>query len=305
MAVASDLPSLEQLPQVAKRKNSVLYRRQRQASDDADLQPGPDHRHRRRRSRAYAKYAVIAIEDQRFYENSGVDLRGIGRAFVQDVVQGRQAQGGSTIAQQFVKNALQAQAKRTVFEKLREAAMAYHLTRKWSKDADPHRVPQHDLLRQRRLRHRGRGAHLLRRRPRPRGLRHAEPPDVRRAAHARRGRAAGRRSSRRPSGYDPVAHPVAAMRAAQPRAEEDARPERASRAPQYQDAIQRAARRPTSRRRTSSSPRAPSTSCRGCASRWSTRSAPQRAFEGDLDVKTTLDLDLQNAAQNAVNNYLS
>src|SRR4030095_821867 len=42
-------------------------------------------------------------------------------------------QGGSTIAQQFVKNALQAQQKRTVFQKLREAALAYHLTRKWSK----------------------------------------------------------------------------------------------------------------------------------------------------------------------------
>ena len=49
-------------------------------------------------------------------------------------MQRRQAQGGSTIAQQFVKNALQAQSQRTVFEKLREAAMAYHLTRKWSKE---------------------------------------------------------------------------------------------------------------------------------------------------------------------------
>ena len=52
----------------------------------------------------------------------------------QDVVTQRAAQGGSTIAQQFVKNALEAQGKRTVFEKLREAALAYHLTRKWSKE---------------------------------------------------------------------------------------------------------------------------------------------------------------------------
>jgi penicillin-binding protein 1A len=42
-------------------------------------------------------------------------------------------QGGSTITQQFVKNALAAQSKRSVFEKLREAALAYHLERKWSK----------------------------------------------------------------------------------------------------------------------------------------------------------------------------
>ena len=53
----------------------------------------------------------------------------------QDVVHsGKPSQGGSTIAQQFVKNALRAQCNRTVFEKLREAALAYHLTRKWSKE---------------------------------------------------------------------------------------------------------------------------------------------------------------------------
>ena len=130
MAVASDLPSLEQLPQVAKRKNSILY----------DVQGRPLTTLTSNQGRiivdkdqigSYAKYAVIAIEDRRFYENSGVDLRGIGRALVQDIVQGRQAQGGSTIAQQFVKNALQAQSKRTIFEKMREAAMAYHLTRSW------------------------------------------------------------------------------------------------------------------------------------------------------------------------------
>ncbi len=46
----------------------------------------------------------------------------------------RAAQGGSTITQQFVKNALDAQADRSVFQKLREAALAYHLERKWSKE---------------------------------------------------------------------------------------------------------------------------------------------------------------------------
>ncbi|HEV2723776.1 MAG TPA: transglycosylase domain-containing protein, partial [Thermoleophilaceae bacterium] len=59
--------------------------------------------------------------------------KGIGRAFVQDIRQKRAAQGGSTITQQFVKNALAAQADRSVFQKLREAALAYHLERKWTK----------------------------------------------------------------------------------------------------------------------------------------------------------------------------
>jgi penicillin-binding protein 1A len=53
---------------------------------------------------------------------------------VQDVLKRRAAQGGSTITQQFVKNALAAQAHRSVFQKLREAALAYHLERKWSKE---------------------------------------------------------------------------------------------------------------------------------------------------------------------------
>src|SRR3954468_8117740 len=133
MAVASDLPALEQLPQVAKRKNSVLYDVQHQrlatlTSNQGRIIVNADQ------IGTFAKYAVIAIEDRRFYQHSGVDLRGIARALVEDVVQRRQAQGGATIAPLFVKNALQAQAHRTVFEKLREAAMAYPLTRKWPKE---------------------------------------------------------------------------------------------------------------------------------------------------------------------------
>ena len=77
---------------------------------------------------------MIAIEDRRFYEHDGVDYTGIGRALVQDVLKRRAAQGGSTITQQFVKNALAAQGNRSVFQKLRESALAYHLERQWPKD---------------------------------------------------------------------------------------------------------------------------------------------------------------------------
>ncbi len=44
------------------------------------------------------------------------------------------AQGASTITEQFVKNALEAQGSRTVFQKFREAALAYRLERHWTKD---------------------------------------------------------------------------------------------------------------------------------------------------------------------------
>ncbi len=77
---------------------------------------------------------MISIEDKRFQTNSGVDIRGIARAFFQDIAHKGSVQGASTIEQQFIKNALQAQSHRTIFEKLREVALAFQLSHKWSKD---------------------------------------------------------------------------------------------------------------------------------------------------------------------------
>src|SRR5829696_62836 len=80
------------------------------------------------------KEATVAIEDQRFYDHRGVDFTGIGRAVIEDVLSTSAEQGGSTITEQFVKNALSAEGSRTVFQKLREAALAYQLERHWDKD---------------------------------------------------------------------------------------------------------------------------------------------------------------------------
>jgi penicillin-binding protein 1A len=80
------------------------------------------------------KNAVVAIEDSRFYEHDGVDFQGIGRALFKDIVSRSAAQGASTITEQFVKDALAAQASRTVFQKFREAVLAYRLEHRWSKD---------------------------------------------------------------------------------------------------------------------------------------------------------------------------
>ena len=77
---------------------------------------------------------MIAIEDKRFTTNSGVDVRAIARAFIQDFQHKGNVQGASTIEQQFIKNALQAQSHRTIFEKMRETALAYQLSHKWSKE---------------------------------------------------------------------------------------------------------------------------------------------------------------------------
>jgi penicillin-binding protein 1A len=80
------------------------------------------------------KNAVVSIEDARFYEHSGVDFQGIARALVKDVLSQSAQQGASTITEQFVKNALEAEGSRTILEKFREAALAYRLERHWSKD---------------------------------------------------------------------------------------------------------------------------------------------------------------------------
>src|SRR5205823_8423673 len=71
-------------------------------------------------------------EDKRFYEHRGIDLRGILRATVNDI-RGRPVQGGSTITQQFVKNQVTGNAP-TFGRKLREAALAWQVEQRWSKD---------------------------------------------------------------------------------------------------------------------------------------------------------------------------
>ena len=76
--------------------------------------------------------AIVAIEDKRFYEHHGVDLRAILRAAWNDI-RGRPVQGGSTITQQFIKNAINGGAP-TVARKLKEAALAWQLEKTWKKD---------------------------------------------------------------------------------------------------------------------------------------------------------------------------
>jgi penicillin-binding protein 1A len=77
-------------------------------------------------------HAIVAIEDKRFYTEPGIDIRGIARAFVADVFGGG-TQGASTITEQFVKNALGQQYHRSVLEKFYEAAIAFQLAHRWSK----------------------------------------------------------------------------------------------------------------------------------------------------------------------------
>jgi penicillin-binding protein 1A len=81
----------------------------------------------------WMKQAIVATEDKRFYQHRGVDIRGMGRALWADIRHKGAVQGGSTITQQFVKNALTGN-ERSVTRKLKEAALAWQLEQKWTKD---------------------------------------------------------------------------------------------------------------------------------------------------------------------------
>lgn len=79
------------------------------------------------------KNATVAIEDADFYRHPGVDIRGIMRALMVDIISGEIKQGGSTITQQLVKYAL-LNPRQTITRKIKEAIIALKLETVYSKD---------------------------------------------------------------------------------------------------------------------------------------------------------------------------
>ncbi|HUR51085.1 MAG TPA: transglycosylase domain-containing protein [Mycobacteriales bacterium] len=92
----------------------------------------------------HAQDALVAIEDSRFYEHRGIDVKGTVRAIARNSSSGSVQQGGSTLTQQYVKNVLiesartkagqQAARERSVHRKLQEARYALALEETMSKD---------------------------------------------------------------------------------------------------------------------------------------------------------------------------
>jgi penicillin-binding protein 1A len=78
------------------------------------------------------KQAIVAVEDRRFFEHRGVDMRAIGRALLADVTEKAVVQGGSTITQQYIKNSC-SDTSRSIGRKVREASLAWGLEQRWSK----------------------------------------------------------------------------------------------------------------------------------------------------------------------------
>ena len=132
-ALAGEIPKLDPRYQVAAERDGYIYANDGKTvlavlrGDESRVLLEPDQ------IAPLMKHAIVAIEDRRFNEHDGVDLRGILRAGWEDITNKRVVQGGSTITQQFVKNAI-VKDDRTISRKVKEAALAWQLEQRWTKD---------------------------------------------------------------------------------------------------------------------------------------------------------------------------
>ena len=126
-----DLPSTDKALEVSRRPSVTLLARDgSKMANLGDLQGSalsvkdlPKH----------LPQAVIATEDRRFYNHSGIDIIGVTRAMVRNIKAGRIVQGGSTISQQAAKNLFLTQ-ERTFKRKYQELLLAFWLEQKFTKD---------------------------------------------------------------------------------------------------------------------------------------------------------------------------
>ena len=131
-ALSRNLPSLEDLRRRPNAVNTTIY--DRHGALIAELH-GAENRVlvTSKGIPEVMKQATVATEDARFYTHHGVDFQGVVRAVVENVRAGGVVQGGSTITEQYVKNAYVGN-ERTYTRKLREAVLAWQLEDRWSKD---------------------------------------------------------------------------------------------------------------------------------------------------------------------------
>jgi penicillin-binding protein 1A len=80
----------------------------------------------------YLAEALVATEDRKFFKHSGVDLKGITRAIIKDIWAGEFVEGASTITQQLAKTLFLTHRK-TIVRKIKEAILAFQLERRYTK----------------------------------------------------------------------------------------------------------------------------------------------------------------------------
>ena len=100
--IMTEIPSVKALKNVTNKPVSTIYG----INDEVVYVVVPDNKIFVPQGKIpkYVREAFIAAEDADFFRHGGVDVRGIMRAFVTNMFQGRFAQGGSTITQQVIKS---------------------------------------------------------------------------------------------------------------------------------------------------------------------------------------------------------
>jgi len=133
-----DLPSLEGLPeQLAVPSSRILDRNGRLLYEIIDPNGGGHTPVPLDQIPAACREATIAVEDANYYRHPGVDIVGILRALWINLRGGETLAGGSTITQQVARNLLlepEEAAERTLTRKLRESILAWRMARSYSKD---------------------------------------------------------------------------------------------------------------------------------------------------------------------------
>jgi penicillin-binding protein 1A len=132
LSVASEAPPIEELKPVDRGTSSAVFAadgsRLGYIQSDESRTPIP-----LKKTPEELQDATVAIEDERFYEHTGVDINAIARAAVENLEAGKVVQGGSTITQQLVRNLYIADPEQDIERKIKEAKLAEELEDKHSK----------------------------------------------------------------------------------------------------------------------------------------------------------------------------
>src|SRR5215208_3116895 len=132
IAIAATGPDIEKLKPIDKGESSAVY-----ASDGSLLGYVQSDIVRQQRPwrdiPVELRQGTVAIEDERYYEHSGVDPEGIVRAAVKNITSGSTVQGGSTITQQLVRALYIHDPQQDIKRKIREAKLAQELEDEHSK----------------------------------------------------------------------------------------------------------------------------------------------------------------------------
>ncbi len=129
-SIASDLPRLQNTVQFSHTVDSYMYDDKGQPIGALAPASTPAIDHWGQIS-PNMRNAIVAVEDRGFWQESGISVRGLVRAGLADLT-GGQLQGASTIPEEFIKNVRQEEGDRTVGEKLVEAGMAFQLSHHWT-----------------------------------------------------------------------------------------------------------------------------------------------------------------------------